>query len=186
MDTAAVAILVIALVILGAGAWFAWHSYNRKMLKQRFGPEYQRAVRDYGTESKAESALTKRTQRLKNYTIRPLTQREHDEFASGWRNTQARFVDDPRRAVREADTLVCRLMETRGYPMTDFDQRAQDVSVDHPHVVQNYRAAHKIAVADSGEKVSTEDLRRALVHYRALFDELLQTQPASTRHEVHA
>ena len=96
------------------------------------------------------------------------------------------FVDDPRAAVKEADRLVCRLMETRGYPMADFDRRTEDISVDHPHVVQNYRAAHAIAQADAQGKASTEDLRRAVVCYRALFADLLETQPAITGREVHA
>ena len=156
------------------------------MLKECFGPEYDRALRQYGDESKAVAALGKRQERTSKYKIRPLSSGERQEFEANWRKTQTLFVDDPRRAVRDADALVCRLMETRGYPMADFDRRAEDVSVDHPHVVQNYRAAHNIAVADGAGKASTEDLRRAVVCYRALFADLLETELAPTGSEVHA
>ena len=186
MDITLLIGIVIAVVVLGLAVWFWWHARSRQLLKQRFGPEYGRAVQEYGNESKAVSALGKRQERISKYTIRPLSSREREEFESKWRNTQGRFVDDPRSAVREADALICRLMESRGYPMADFDHRAEDISVDHPHVVQNYRAAHNIAVADAGGKASTEDLRKALVCYRALFAELLETQPGHTGREVHA
>jgi ABC-type nickel/cobalt efflux system permease component RcnA len=178
--------VIVAVLVLAAAAWFMWHTHNRQQLKQHFGPEYDRVVREYGSESKAESALAKRTERAHKYKIRPLSERERGEFQSSWQSTQARFVDDPRAAVKEADRLVCRLMETLGYPMTDFDRRTEDISVDHPHVVQNYRTAHAIAQADAQGKASTEDLRRAVVCYRALFADLLETQPTTTGREVHA
>jgi len=186
MDTMSLITLVLAVIVLSAAGWFAWHTHNRKMLKDRFGPEYDRAVRQYGNETKAVSALGKRQQRLSKFTIRPLSDREAQEFESKWRDTQAHFVDDPRGAVRDADALVSRLMDTRGYPMADFDRRAEDISVDHPRVVQNYRAAHNIAVEDARGTSSTEDLRRAFMCYRALFAELLETKPARSGQEVHA
>ena len=186
MDSTILIAIGIAVIALGLAAWFWWQMHSRQKLKDRFGPEYDRAVRDYGTESKAVSELGKREERTHKYTIRPLSERERREFEASWRDTQARFVDDPRLAAREADALVSRLMETRGYPMTDFDHRAEDVSVDHPHVVQNYRTAHAIALSDSAGKASTEDLRRALVCYRALFSELLEPQSTVTGREVHA
>lgn len=186
MDINIVLAIVVAVVLLAVVGWVLWQMRTRQVIKERFGPEYERAVKEYGDESKAVSELGKRQQRISKYHIRALTNREREEFESRWRETQARFVDNPRDAVREADELVSRLMETRGYPMSDFDRRAEDVSVDHPHVVQNYRAAHNIAVADASGKSSTEDMRRALVCYRALFDELLETQPTPTGHEAHA
>jgi hypothetical protein len=186
MDTTLLIAIGIAVIALGLAAWFWWQMHSRHKLKDRFGPEYDRAVRDYGSESKAVSALGKREERTRQYTIRALSERERQEFETRWRDTQACFVDDPRAAAREADALVNRLMEARGYPMTDFDHRAEDVSVDHPHVVQNYRTAHAIALADSAGKASTEDLRRAFVCYRALFSELLETQSTPTGREVHA
>src|SRR6476660_4730207 len=149
IDTSLLAGIVVAVIALGLAGWFVWRTRSRQHIKQQFGPEYGRAVRMYGSESKAESALGERAERTRKYQIRPLSEPERREFESSWQRTQAKFVDDPRGAVREADRLVCRLMETRGYPMGDFDRRAEDVSVDHPHVVQNYRAAHNIAAADS-------------------------------------
>jgi len=186
VDTPMIFGLLVAILALAAAAWFMWHTHSRQKLKHQFGPEYERVVREYGSESKAESALAKRAERASKYKIRPLSERELGEFQSSWQSTQARFVDDPRAAVKEADRLVCRLMETRGYPMMDFDRRTEDISVDHPHVVQNYRTAHAIAQADAQGKASTEDLRRAVVCYRALFAYLLETQPATTGREVHA
>jgi hypothetical protein len=186
MDATGFIVLILTLVVAGVAAILFWQMRQRNAIKERFGPEYDRAVREYGSETKAAAALDKRATRISKYKIRELSSRERQDFESSWRNTQARFVDDPRGAVAEADTLVNRLMETRGYPMGDFERRAEDVSVDHPHVVQNYRAAHNIALADAAGKASTEDLRRALVCYRALFDDLLSTHPTMTGHEAHA
>lgn len=186
MDQTVFLVLIAAIVTVGVAAIFLWQMRQRHAIKERFGPEYERAVREHGSETKAAAVLDKRQQRLSKYKIRALSSRERKEFESSWRITQSRFVDDPRGAVAEADALVNRLMETRGYPMADFERRAEDVSVDHPHVVQNYRAAHNIAVADAAGKASTEDLRRAVVCYRALFDDLLETQPTATGREAHA
>jgi hypothetical protein len=186
MDTALFIAVLVLVVALGVATWLWSQQRNRRKLKQRFGPEYDRAVHDHGTESRAAAALEKRQERLSSYKIRPLSSRERHDFESRWRSTQALFVDDPRGAVRDADALVCRLMETRGYPMADFDRRAEDISVDHPHVVQNYRAGHAIAMADAAGQASTEDLRRAVVCYRALFSELLESDYAPGGREVHA
>ena len=186
MDTALFIGVLVLVVALGVATWLWSQRRSRHRLKERFGPEYERAVRELGTESKAAAALERRQERISSYKIRPLTTREREDFESRWRSTQTLFVDDPRGAVRDADVLVCRLMETRGYPMTDFDRRAEDISVDHPHVVQNYRAAHNIALADAAGQASTEDLRRAVVCYRALFSELLDTNYAPVGQEAHA
>ena len=116
--------------------------------------------------------------------IRALAPEERNRFAEAWKRTQARFVDEPSRAVGEADGLVKEVMQTRGYPMGDFEQRAADVSVDHPNVVTDYRAAHDIAARNKSGKATTEDLRQAMVHYRSLFEELLETAEPATRKEA--
>jgi hypothetical protein len=147
-------------------------------LQQRFGPEYQRAVREKG--ERAEAELLERQKRVEKLSIRELSSAERERFITDWRGVQSRFVDDPRAAVRDADELVTRLMQTRGYPMSDFEQRAADISVDHPRVVDNYRAAREIAIRQQRGQATTEDLRNAIIYYRSLFDELL-SKPAQTR-----
>ena len=125
--------------------------------------------------------LEHRAERTENYHIRSLSKEEQQRFTDEWRHTQARFVDDPPLAIREADHLVCEVMRMRGYPMADFDRRAEDLSVDHPDVIRTYRNAHEIAVTEQEGRATTEDLRRAMVYYRELFDELLETYLAGTR-----
>jgi len=176
-------LLIVVIAIIVAAAVIAFILLRKRRtakLRSRFGPEYDRAVTDYGSQSRAEKALSHRTERAEHYNIRALTADEQRKFADDWRATQARFVDDPPLAIREADHLVSEVMRVRGYPMADFDRRAEDLSVDHPNVVRNYRAAHKIAASQQEGRVSTEDLRQAMVYYRDLFDELLEAQPAGT------
>jgi hypothetical protein len=153
-------------------------------LRQRFGPEYDRTIREEGNLRKAEAALEARARRVAKLHIRPLSAADADRFDSAWRGIQVRFVDDPRGAVTEADRLVGELMAARGYPVGEFEQRVADISVDHPDVVVNYRAAREIAVLHSEGKANTEDLRQAMVHYRALFRDLLETETAK-RSDVH-
>ena len=153
-------------------------------LRGKFGPEYERLVRQRGDAGTAERELDDRIQRVKQLHIKPLSPEHRDRFADAWRSDQARFVDDPKGAVVEADRLVADLMQVRGYPVGDFEQRAADVSVDHPHVVQNYRVAHDIAVREQRGQASTEDLRVAMVHYRALFEDLLDSVEPEPR-EAH-
>lgn len=173
-------IIVIGVVVIAAVAAFVLIQKRRtSKLRSRFGPEYDRALNEYGGKPKAEKALEHRTERTEHYNIRSLTSPEQQRFSDEWHTTQGRFVDDPRLAVREADHLVCEVMRVRGYPMTDFDRRAEDLSVDHPHVVRNYRAAHQIATTEEEGKATTENLRQAMVYYRDLFDELLETQPVA-------
>jgi hypothetical protein len=143
-----------------------------QQLKQRFGPEYDRVVKREGEVRRAEGLLEMRTKRREQFELRPLPSASRAEFAERWQLVQSKFVDDPKGSLPRADNLVSELMAARGYPMADFEQRAADISVDHPIVVQNYRAAHDIALRPEG--ASTEDLRKAMVHYRALFDELLE------------
>jgi hypothetical protein len=172
----ALAVIVIAFVVMQKRRSDALHS--------KFGPEYERLVRQHGDARHAESELATRMDRVKHLHIKPLDEEHRARFADAWRADQARFVDDPKGAVVEADRLVADLMQFRGYPVGDFEQRAADVSVDHPHVVENYRVAHDIAVRQQRGEASTEDLRVAMVHYRALFEDLLETDEHEPR-EAH-
>ncbi len=145
-------------------------------LRDRFGPEYDRAVQQHGSERKAEAKLADRETRVELLKIRDLDASERERYVAQWQAVQSRFVDYPKGAVTEADELVCSLMQARGYPVSDFDQRAADISVDHPRVVENYRMGHDIALRIGRGETSTEDMRNAMIHYRSLFDELVQVQ----------
>src|SRR5438093_3123262 len=169
-------IVLVAIVVVGAVAWMMTQRNRTEHLTQRYGPEYQRTLESTGDKREAERELEAREERVKQYEIKPLSAGQRDRYLAKWRETQAEFVDDPSAAIAEADTLVQDVMGERGYPMGDFDQRTADVSVDHPHVVEEYRAAHVIAERHASGGVETEDLRRAMVHYRALFDDLLETE----------
>jgi FtsZ-interacting cell division protein ZipA len=175
--TVIVLVVVVALIIL-FGVWMWSRNRRSAELRDRFGPEYGRAVEEYGDRSRAESELEARRQRVEHLQIRPLSTEEYNQFAREWTAVQARFVDDPAGAIQEADGLVQDLMRTRGYPMGEFEQRAADISVDHPHVVEHYRAAHNALPGFGKREMNTEELRQAMVHYRALFDELLE-QPSA-------
>ena len=172
-------LIVLAAVVILVIAVLAW-LYMRKRrkttadLRQRFGPEYGRVVREHGSERKAEAKLADREKRVDNFKIRDLDPMERERFSKQWQSVQSRFVDSPKGAVAEADDLVSSLMKTRGYPVSDFDQRAADISVDHPRVVENYRSAHEIALRVGKDAATTEDLRTAMIHYRSLFEELVQ------------
>ena len=175
-----IVIVVAAVLIVGAIVWSATRARRRRDLQERFGSEYDRTVADAPSRREAESELSEREKRRDELDIRPLDQSSRDRYASQWQNTQAAFVDDPETAVGDADRLIQQVMRERGYPVDDFEQRANDLSVDHPDVISNYRAAHGISVANERGKASTEDLRTAMVHYRALFSELLETGSAET------
>jgi hypothetical protein len=178
MNTTLLVILIAVVVIAAVAALVFMRKRRTTALRSRFGPEYERAVSQYGSQTRAEKALEHRTERTGQYNIRSLTPAEQQRFADDWRATQAHFVDDPRLSIREADHLVNEVMRARGYPMTDFDRRAEDLSVDHPLVVRNYRAAHQIATTEQEGRATTESLRQAMVYYRDLFDELLEVQAA--------
>jgi hypothetical protein len=165
-------IIVVAVLVVAAVALYAMR--RRAQLKARFGPEYERVVHETGSAFKAEAKLTERASRVQKYEIRRLSPDEAQRFDDEWRRAQALFVDDPGLAVTRADALVTEVMTARGYPMTDFDRRAEDLTVDHAAVVQHYRAARDIAIRHAERRATTEDLRQAFVHYRALFDDLLQ------------
>lgn len=169
-------IIVVAVVVLAIAGYVAWTLLRRKQtetLRSRFGPEYDRAVSKLGDARAAEKRLVERARRVEKFDIRPLDPAQRDRFAAEWTAVQARFVDDPGGAVGQADTLVKQVMEARGYPVGDFEERAADLSVDHAPVVQNYRAARDIAMRNRRGEASTEDLRKAVVSYRVLFEELL-------------
>jgi hypothetical protein len=182
---AAVAILIIAVV-----AWLNARKRSRATadLRHKFGPEYDRAVRVHGSEQKVEAKLEDREKRVKQLNIRDLIRdldpMEHERFSKQWESVQSRFIDSPKGAVTEADDLVSSLMKARGYPVSDFDQRAADISVDHPRVMENYRSAHEIAVRVGKDEATTEELRTAMIHYRFLFEELVQVPASVERKEV--
>ena len=183
MDTHNPQTLVIAvIVVVGVIAlvWFIGREQKRKRsqrLHQRFGPEYERLVATHhGDRPKAEAELTARERRVERLKIVPLSPQDAAKFSQAWGLLQSRFVDNPKGVVVEADRLVRELMVKRGYPMANFEHRAADISVDHPHVVENYRAAQAIAVRDQRGEASTEELRKAVVYYRDLFDELLEVR----------
>jgi hypothetical protein len=173
MSTVTVVLIIVAVLAVAFGLFMYIQKERTKRLRSKFGPEYDRVVDTYGNRNKAEEDLVHRQKRVEKLHIRDLTSADADRFADAWRAEQARFVDSPRDAIANADRLVNDLMKTRGYPVGDFEQRAADISVDHPVVLENYRAAHGIAIRDSEGAASTEDLRQAMVHYRALFEELL-------------
>ena len=178
-------LIVVGVVVLGFIALAAWFFYQRKQshrLQQRFGPEYERTIDELGSRAKAESELKEREKRVERLHIVPLPPPETARLSQAWKAVQSRFVDNPKNAVVEADKLVRELMQKRGYPVGDFERRAADISVDHPNVVQNYRAAQAIALQAERGGADTEELRKAVVHYRALFAELLEVQEA--KHEV--
>jgi len=161
------------LVVAGIVAWFSLRKRRTEKLRAQFGAEYDRAVKEDGGRRHAEAGLKERTARVDSLNIRPLTTGDRARFVESWSRVQARFVDGPGGAVTEADQLLRDVMSTRGYPVSDFEQRAADISVDHPLVMENYRTAHAIAVRQTQGQANTEDLRQAMIHYRTLFDELV-------------
>ncbi|MGA2852307.1 MAG: hypothetical protein ABSE46_25150 [Terracidiphilus sp.] len=169
----AIVVAVVAVVVIAAVFIVVSRKRRSQHLKEHFGPEYERAVLERGDPAKAETELINREKRVHSFKIKALNPGARDLFAQEWTAVQNRFVDDPAMAVSEADSLVNRVMAERGYPMADFEQRAADVSVSYPTVVQNYRAARAIVLRHGRGEAGTEDLRQAMVHYRSLFDELL-------------
>jgi hypothetical protein len=176
LSTTQLGLIVVLLVILAGGiaAWVLMRKRRTGRLHTQFGaPEYARAVREDGNQRRAEAKLEERTERVETFHIRALASGDHTRFVESWRKVQTRFVDSPGEAVTEADQLLADVMSARGYPVSDFEQRAADISVDHPLVMENYRAAHAIAVRRTPDRASTEELRQAMIHYRTLFEELV-------------
>jgi hypothetical protein len=170
-----IAAIVVVIVILGGLIVVLLQRRRTTRLRARFGEaEYERAMTERGDRRHAEAQLAERTKRVESFRLRSLTPEDRLRFVNLWEQVQARFVDTPSGAVVEADQLLGDVMEARGYPVGDFEQRAADISVDHPDVTQNYRAAHTIALSQASGQASTEDLRRAMIHYRALFEDLVR------------
>ncbi|HLZ85260.1 MAG TPA: hypothetical protein VKQ54_16975 [Caulobacteraceae bacterium] len=185
MDNQTLLIIVAAVVVAVLVGGFLYARNRRSShLRSRFGPQYDRAVEERGGRGKAEADLHKLEKRVSKFDIRPLSATERDRFVSSWRDIQANFVDNPETAVTRADQLLGEVMLKRGYPVGDFEQQAADLSVDHPVVVENYRAAHEIALRHGRGQSNTEDLRQAMIHFRTLFDELASDRaitPAEAR-----
>jgi hypothetical protein len=172
--------VIVVLILVAAIAWSAGQRRRSQRLQERFGPEYDRTVAGAEDRGKAEAELEAREDRVEALEIRPLDPQTREAFAERWRVIQTVFVDDPRRAVADADDLVGEVMTERGYPMGDFEQRAADISVDHPYVVDHYRTAHRIALSVGGGDGDTEQLRQAMLHYRALAADLLDIPDRGT------
>jgi hypothetical protein len=181
MDTT-VLLLVLVVVLLAIIGWLLFERRRSARLRAAFGPEYQRAVNAAGGRRAAEAELDARRRRVASLELKPIPAPGRERYASEWREVQARFVDEPAEAIAAADNLIGRVMEARGYPVADFDQRVADISVDHPRVVEHYRAAHSIALEQKGRTgQDTEALRQAMVHYRALFLDLIEMKALAAR-----
>jgi hypothetical protein len=179
---AVILLIILAVVVVAFGLYIYFRERRTKLLRSQFGPEYSRTIKETGDRAKAEERLREREKRVRSYSIRPLSREDRTRFLTTWQKVQADFVDDPDKAIQRADDLLGEVMETRGYPVSDFDQRSADLSVDHPEVVENYRAAHQIAVDHEHGGAGTEELRQAMIHYRALFEELVtESEPAHAR-----
>ncbi|HEY6491141.1 MAG: hypothetical protein WCC26_05340 [Terracidiphilus sp.] len=180
-----IALLIAVVVIVGGVVVYLLERRRSARLRARFGQEeYERAMVEKGDRRHAEAQLAERTKRVEAFHLRPLSATDRARFIAAWEQVQARFVDAPAGAVSEADQLLGDVMATRGYPVGDFEQRAADISVDHPVVTQNYRAAHAIALSHAGGQASTEDLRRAMIHYRALFEDLVHEPDVVVEHKA--
>jgi hypothetical protein len=166
-------IAIAAVVVLAIVLWTAMRRRRTHTLRERFGDEYDRTVEEQGKRGKAEAALEERAERVAKLDIRPLTPPERDAAITEWREVKAVFVDSPTEAVHHADRLLSAIMKTRGYPMADFDRRYEDLTVDHGEVARHYRDGHEITLRHERGQASTEDLRQAMIHFEALFDDLV-------------
>ena len=184
MDNTTLALIVVAALVIVVGVALFLQRRRSKALRSHYGAEYIAAVDEVGNKRKAEAELRHREKRVHAFDLRPLSRREASEFSDRWRSVQARFVDDPGMAVDKADALLAEVMQARGYPASDFEQRADDLSVHHPKLVSDYRVAHETARAQAAGRAGTEDLRKALIHYRALFEDLLGEAPQDRRPNV--
>ena len=175
-----VAVVVVA-ALVAIAVWLLMRRRKTVALRTRFGPEYDRLLQSTKTPAEAERELLERERRVKSFSLRSLSREEAEQFAQSWRTVQGRFVDDPRTAVNEADRLIEDVMRARGYPVEDTSHRLEDLSVEHASVLNHYRAGREIVVSHSRGEASTEDLRKAMVHFRALFDELVGAHRGDVR-----
>lgn len=178
METTTLVLLIIGIAVVGLAIWIVSQRTKIKNLRTRYGPEYERLAEQQKDPLKVAAILRTREKRVSNYNIRTLTPEECDLVSQDWRAVQEHFVDSPHDAVLQADALVSRALQARGYPMSDFEQQADDLSVEHPHMVDNYRAAH--AIARRGQSATTEDLRRAMQHYRNLLENIIDAHVLQT------
>jgi hypothetical protein len=179
MDSNTTTMILVAIVFLVVGgllAMAAMRLQRTRRLRERFGPEYERLVNEAGDKQKAESELEARLAHVEALNIRSLTAEEVNRFSLEWQATQTEFVDEPLAALQKADRLIREVMKTRGYPVEDFEQRAADISVDYPELVTDYRGLHLMAVKEADDEVSTEEMRQAMVHGRALFENLVSRE----------
>jgi len=184
MDTGLLVAILVVLILLALLAIFAGRQRRSRKLQDTFGPEYDRTVEEAGDRRTAETELRERTERRAGFDIVPLEPEARTRYIEAWRNTQAQFVDEPVEATREADRLITAVMRDRGYPVDDFEQRAADISVEHPELVEKYRTAHGVAQKSEQGQASTEDLRHSVRHYRAVFAELLGDDDVENVDEV--
>ena len=181
MDKTTLIIIAAVIIVLAIAGFVLMQRRRTEHLQSRFGAEYDRAVNQVGDKRKAEAELEKREERVEKLSIRPLEPAQRERFTVDWQSVQAEFVDSPENSIRDADILLQDVMEAKGYPIKNFDQVAADISVDHPTVVQHFRTAHDIAQRHSRGEGNTEDLRNAMINYRALFDELVNDKRAEPR-----
>jgi ABC-type multidrug transport system fused ATPase/permease subunit len=178
IGAAVLALMVAALVVLGAIAAFVYsRRKHSEQLQEKFGFEYDHTVQTLGSEKMAQVELQERQNHVESLDIRPLTAEERDRYLADWDSVQTKFVDDPRQAIVDADHLIIEVMQMRNYPVSDFEQRAADISVNYPRLVNNYRSARVIAIKNKQNLADTEELRTAMIYYRSLFEELLETEP---------
>ena len=170
------AVVVVVAVVIAVAGYLTYRRSRTRAFRTRFGPEYDRAVKTHGSSRKAEAKLADRETHVKTLELRDLGATERERFVADWQVVQARFVDHPKIAVNEADELISSLLVARGYPKGSFDQRAADISVSYPRVMEDYRLANGIAVRPGRADASTEELRTAMIQYRTIFDELVQVQ----------
>ena len=169
--------VVLGLLVMGAILWPIYARRKRsERLHDHFGPEYDHTVETLGDEKKAQTELEERQKHVKALDIQPLSVEEHERYAAEWTAVQSKFVDEPGQAIVDADRLIMEVMQTRAYPVSDFEQRAADVSVSYPALVSNYRAARVTALKNEQHQADTEELRQSLIYYRSLFEELLETE----------
>jgi len=178
MDTSIIIIVIVVVVIVGVILGLVFSRRNRsKQLHEKFGPEYDHAVETMGSEKKAQTVLNERQKHVEALDIRPLSVIEHDRYLAEWTAVQSKFVDEPGQAVKDADRLIIEVMQLRGYPISDFEQRAADISVKYPALASNYRGAREIADKNNLGQANTEELRQSMIYYRSLFEELLKVEP---------